>query len=46
MSFAFRSTVPAVVGFELGEVRPSFMQKYHPSTLRWPLFHQYFKVQE
>lgn len=34
-----------VIPFDLNEVQPSFMQTFHPSTLRWPLFHAYFQVQ-
>lgn len=33
-----------VIPFDLNQVQPSFMQKFHPSTLRWPLFHAYFQV--
>jgi hypothetical protein len=34
-----------VIGFDLSTVQPAFLQKFHPSTLRWPLFHNHFKVQ-
>lgn len=34
----------SVVGFDLEEINPASMRKFHPSTLRWYLFHNYFKV--
>ncbi|KAJ1422539.1 hypothetical protein B484DRAFT_452314 [Ochromonadaceae sp. CCMP2298] len=32
-----------LVGFEVSSLEPAFLRKYHPSTLRWQLFHQHFQ---
>ena len=33
-----------VMSFDIAKLEPSFMQKYHPSTLRWILMDQYLKL--